>query len=75
MQKDLSETAMLEAGFSPIHFRDDYLGNPLLSREGNNVTIPRNGKVTEHEGILKRRGRHFSGTGRESPAGEATTLF
>ena len=41
---------LLEASFDPGHFRDNYVSKPLLSREGSNITIHRNGMVTEFEG-------------------------
>jgi glutathionylspermidine synthase len=41
---------LLEASFDPGRFRDNYVSKPLLSREGGNISIHRNGLVQEHEG-------------------------
>ena len=41
---------LLRAGFEPGPFRDNYVTKPLLSREGENVTVHRNGRVHEVEG-------------------------
>lgn len=41
---------LLEASFDPGHFRDNYVSKPLLSREGGNICIHRNGTIQEYEG-------------------------
>lgn len=41
---------LLEASFDPGHFRDNFVSKPFLSREGNNIRIQRDGKVTEYDG-------------------------
>lgn len=41
---------LLRAGFEAGPFRDNYVTKPLLSREGENVTVHRNGQVHEVEG-------------------------
>jgi glutathionylspermidine synthase len=41
---------LLEASFDANHFRDLYVSKPLLSREGGNICIHRNGTVVEYAG-------------------------
>jgi glutathionylspermidine synthase len=41
---------LLQASFDSGVFRDNYVTKPLLSREGENVTVHRNGQVHEVEG-------------------------
>lgn len=41
---------LLRAGFEQGPFRDNYVTKPLLSREGENVTVHRNSQVHEVEG-------------------------
>lgn len=50
---------LLEASFDPEHFRDNYVSKPLLSREGGNITIHRNGTVAEYEGTYGGKGCIF----------------
>lgn len=41
---------LLEASFEPKHFKDNFVSKPFLSREGNNIRIQRDGKVTDYDG-------------------------
>lgn len=50
---------LLESSFEPDHFHDNYVSKPLLSREGSNVCIHRNGIVAEYEGTYGGRGSIF----------------
>jgi glutathionylspermidine synthase len=50
---------LLEASFEPGHFRDNYVSKPLLSREGGNINIYRNGMVEEFEGTYGGQGTVF----------------
>lgn len=47
---------LLRADFEPGAFRDNYVTKPLLSREGENVTVHRNGQVQEVEGSYGGKG-------------------
>ena len=50
---------LLEASFDPGHFRDNYVAKPLLSREGGNVSIHRDGTSQEYEGSYGGKGTVF----------------
>jgi glutathionylspermidine synthase len=50
---------LLEASFDPSHFRDNYVSKPLLSREGGNICIYRNGTAEEFEGTYGGQGTVF----------------
>ncbi|MBK5273543.1 MAG: glutathionylspermidine synthase family protein [Desulfuromonadales bacterium] len=50
---------LLEASFDPDHFRDNFVSKPLLSREGGNISIHRNGRVREQEGTYGGKGIIF----------------
>jgi glutathionylspermidine synthase len=50
---------LLEASFDPGHFRDNYVSKPLLSREGGNISIHRNGTAQEYEGTYGGKGTVF----------------
>jgi glutathionylspermidine synthase len=50
---------LLEASFDPGHFRDNYASKPLLSREGGNISIHRNGTAQEYEGTYGGKGTVF----------------
>ena len=50
---------LLEASFDPGHFRDNYVSKPLLSREGGNISIHRNGRTDEYEGSYGGQGTVF----------------
>lgn len=50
---------LLEASFDADHFRDNFVSKPLLSREGGNISIHRNGTVTEYEGTYGGNGSIF----------------
>lgn len=50
---------LLEASFDPGHFRDDYVSKPLLSREGENISIHRSGTVREFKGSYGGKGAIF----------------
>jgi len=50
---------LLEASFDPGRFRDNYVSKPLLSREGGNITIHRNGTVAEYDGTYGGKGCIF----------------
>jgi glutathionylspermidine synthase len=47
---------LLEASFDPGHFSDNYVSKPLLSREGGNICIHRNGTTQEYEGTYGDKG-------------------
>jgi glutathionylspermidine synthase len=47
---------LLEASFDADHFRDNYVSKPLLSREGDNISIHRSGEVKEYEGSYGGKG-------------------
>jgi glutathionylspermidine synthase len=47
---------LLEASFDPGHFRINYVSKPLLSREGGNICIHRNGTTQEYEGTYGDKG-------------------
>lgn len=47
---------LLQASFEPGPFRDNYVIKPLLSREGENITICRNGQMQEFDGSYGGRG-------------------
>ncbi len=50
---------LLEASFDADHFRDNYVSKPLLSREGGNICIHRNGSRTEYDGSYGNKGQIF----------------
>jgi len=50
---------LLEASFDPGHFRDNYVSKPLLSREGGNISIHRNGTRQEYDGSYGGKGTVF----------------
>jgi glutathionylspermidine synthase len=50
---------LLEASFDSKHFRDNYVSKPLLSREGGNISIYRNGTAEEFEGTYGGKGMVF----------------
>lgn len=50
---------LLDASFDPDHFRDNFVAKPLLSREGGNITIHRNGAIAEFEGSYGGKGCIF----------------
>lgn len=41
---------LLKATLKPGHFSDNYVSKPFLSREGSNITMHRNGSVSNYEG-------------------------
>jgi glutathionylspermidine synthase len=41
---------LLESSYDPEHFRDNFVSKPFLSREGCNISVHRNGTVTEYDG-------------------------
>jgi glutathionylspermidine synthase len=47
---------LLESSFNADHFRDNFVSKPLLSREGSNISIHRNGAVHEHGGTYGGKG-------------------
>ncbi len=47
---------LLPASFTQSGFRDNYVTKPLLSREGENVTVHRNGQIHEVEGSYGGKG-------------------
>jgi glutathionylspermidine synthase len=47
---------LLEASFDAEHFRDNFVSKPLLSREGANVSIHRNGSTRDFEGSYGGKG-------------------
>lgn len=47
---------LLEASFDPGHFLDNFVSKPFLSREGSNISIHRNGLVTEYGGSYTGQG-------------------
>ena len=50
---------LLESSFESDHFSDNFVSKPLLSREGSNIGIHRNGTVTEYEGTYGGKGNIF----------------
>jgi glutathionylspermidine synthase len=50
---------LLEASFDAEHFRDNFVSKPLLSREGGNICIHRNGATHEYEGSYGGKGNIF----------------
>lgn len=50
---------LLRTGFEPGPFRDNYVTKPLLSREGENVTVYCNGQVQVNEGSYGGKGLVF----------------
>ncbi len=50
---------LLEATFEPEKFRDNYVSKPLLSREGGNISVYRNGMAKEYEGTYGGQGAIF----------------
>jgi glutathionylspermidine synthase len=47
---------LLDASFDAGHFRDNYISKPLLSREGGNISIHRNGVTSDYEGTYGGKG-------------------
>jgi glutathionylspermidine synthase len=47
---------LLEASFDQLHFHDNFVSKPFLSREGANITVHRNGQVTEFDGSYAGKG-------------------
>lgn len=47
---------LLEASFEPAHFHDNFVSKPFLSREGSNISVHRNGHVTEYAGSYSEGG-------------------
>ena len=47
---------LLESSFNADHFRDNFVSKPLLSREGSNISIHRNGAVQEYGGTYGGKG-------------------
>jgi glutathionylspermidine synthase len=41
---------LLEASFDSGHFADNFVSKPFLSREGCNIKVHHNGKITEYDG-------------------------
>jgi glutathionylspermidine synthase len=50
---------LLRAGFDSDLFHDNYVSKPLLSREGANITLHRNGSVTDFGGSYGGNGAIF----------------
>jgi len=50
---------LLEASFDQGHFSDNFVTKPLLSREGGNVAIHRDGTVLESDGTYGGKGSIF----------------
>ena len=50
---------LLEASFEPNHFRDNFVSKPLLSREGGNICMHRDGTVQEYDGTYGGKGSVF----------------
>lgn len=50
---------LLEASFDADHFRDNFVSKPMLSREGGNISIHRNGTVREYAGTYGGKGYIF----------------
>lgn len=47
---------LLEASFAADHFQDNFVSKPFLSREGANISIHKNGRITAQEGTYDGNG-------------------
>ena len=50
---------LLRSGFDPTQFRDNFVSKPFFSREGGNISIHRNGALTEFGGTYGGNGAVF----------------
>jgi glutathionylspermidine synthase len=50
---------LLEASFDSGHFKNNFISKPFLSREGANISIHRNGTVSEYGGTYGGKGNIF----------------